>query len=88
MLFVTSHVKEGGNISMIEKNSGTQFDRSTFLKDAAATGAMGAIAAAHPFNSTQSANDDKSANPWRDEPYFIDERLISDGGTCDLANVG
>jgi fumarate reductase flavoprotein subunit len=75
-------------MSTIEKKSGPQFDRRTFLKSVAATGAMGAIAAAHPTNAAQSADDKKNARSWRDKPDPIDEMLISGGGTYDIVVVG
>jgi fumarate reductase flavoprotein subunit len=72
-----------------EKKSGTQIDRRNFLKGVAATGAMGAIAAAYPTSAAQSASESKaSVKSWRDKPDPIDEALISDGGTYDVVVVG
>jgi fumarate reductase flavoprotein subunit len=88
MLFVTSLAQEEEIISMIEKKSGTQFDRRTFLKGVAATGAMGAIAAAYSTDAAQPAEDNKNARSWRDKPDPIGEALISDGGTYDVVVVG
>jgi fumarate reductase flavoprotein subunit len=80
---------EGRKMSKNEKISGTHINRRSFLKGVAATGAMGAIAAAHPLSAAQSASENKSATKsWRDKPDPIDEGLISDGGTYDIVVVG
>jgi len=76
-------------MSKSEKKSGTHIDRRTFLKGVAATGAMAAIAPAHPASAAQSASENKAAaKSWRDKPDPIDEKLISDGGTFDIVIVG
>jgi fumarate reductase flavoprotein subunit len=72
-----------------EKKSGSRLNRRTFLKGVAATGAMGAIAAANPTFAEQSANQNNTAaKSWRDKPDPIDESQISDGGTYDVVVVG
>ena len=66
-----------------EKKSGTYIDRRSFIKGIVATGAMGAIAAVHPASAAQPASENTAAvKSWRDKPDPIDERNISDGGTC------
>jgi hypothetical protein len=72
-----------------EKRSRTRIDRRRFLKDIAATGAMGAIAAVHPAAAEPLASEDKTATKsWRDRPDPIDESLIIDGGAYDVVVVG
>ncbi|RPJ62943.1 MAG: twin-arginine translocation signal domain-containing protein, partial [Dehalococcoidia bacterium] len=77
------------NVPRNKNNFKANINRRTFLKDVAATGAMGAIAAAHPAFAEQSVNQSQSAaKSWRDKPDPIDESLISDGGTYDIVVVG
>jgi fumarate reductase flavoprotein subunit len=71
-----------------EKEPGANINRRNFIKSVAATGAMAAIAAAHPA-AAQSIGDQKTGTKsWRDKPDPIDEGLISDGGTYDIIVVG
>ena len=71
-----------------EKMSGTKLDRRSFLKGVAATGAVSAIAAAHPVAAQPASKNKPAAKSWRDKPGPIDEALISDGGTYDVVVVG
>ena len=72
-----------------KKKSGTHINRRSFLKGAAATGAMAAIASAHPASAAEPATGNKAAaRSWRDKPEPIDESLISEGGTYDIVVVG
>jgi len=76
-------------MSKKDRKSGTYFDRRTFLKGVAATGAMAGMAAGHPTSAAQSANENPATSKsWRDKPEPIDERLISDDGTYDIVVVG
>ncbi len=76
-------------MSRKDKKSIGHINRRGFLKGVAATGAMGAIAAACPASAAQPAGENKSAKKsWRDKPDPIDESLISDGGTYDVVVVG
>jgi hypothetical protein len=76
-------------MSRKDKKSAAHINRRSFLKGVAATGAMSAIAAAHPAPAAQSANENKaSEKSWRDKPDPINETLISDGGTYDVVVVG
>jgi len=76
-------------MSKNEKMSGAHINRRSFLKGVAATGAMGAIAAAHPAAAAQAASENKAAaKSWKDKPDPIDETLISDAGTYDVVVVG
>jgi len=66
-----------------------RINRRNFLKGIAATGAMGAIATAHPASAVQSTSENKSAEKsWRDKPDHIDETLISDSRTYDVVVAG
>jgi hypothetical protein len=63
-----------------EEKSGSRLNRRGFLKSVAATGAMGAIAAAHPAFAEKSPNQNNTTvKSWRDKPDPIDESLISNG---------
>jgi fumarate reductase flavoprotein subunit len=76
-------------MSRKDKKSAAYGNRRTFLKGLSATGAMGAIAAAHPASAAPSASENKAAvKSWRDKPDPIDEKLISDGGSYDVVVVG
>jgi fumarate reductase flavoprotein subunit len=76
-------------MSRKDKKSAACSNRRTFLKGLSATGAMGAIAAAHPTSAAQMASENKAAvKSWRDKPDPIDEKLISDGGSYDVVVVG
>ena len=71
------------------KKNEIQFDRRTFIKGIAATGAITTIAASHPATASQPAAENTSVTKsWRDKPDPIDEGLISDGGTYDVVVVG
>ena len=67
---------------------GVHFNRRSFFKGIAATGAMATIAAATPAASQSSSETKTAAKTWRDKPDPIDESLISDGGTYDVVVVG
>jgi fumarate reductase flavoprotein subunit len=72
-----------------EEKSQTTLNRRRLLKGIAATGAVGAIAGAHPASAAQAASPNQtSVKSWRDKPELIDESLISDGGTYDVVVVG
>jgi fumarate reductase flavoprotein subunit len=72
-----------------DKKSVGYINRRRFLKGVAATGSMGAIAAAYPSFAAQTAGENKAAiKSWRDKPDPINESLISDGGTYDVVVVG
>ncbi len=72
-----------------EKNSKSQLTRRTFLKGVAATGAMGAVAAAdHAIAAPSASGNTPAESSWKDGPDPIDERLISDAGTYDIVLVG
>ncbi len=72
-------------MSRKDKKSMGHINRRNFIKGVAATGAMGAIAAAYPVSAAQSAGENKAAaKSWRDKPDPIDEPLINDGGTNDV----
>jgi len=72
-----------------DKETVNKINRRMFLKGVAASGAMGAIAAAHPSDAAQSAGENKTATrSWRDKPDPIDESLISDEGIYDVVVVG
>jgi fumarate reductase flavoprotein subunit len=69
-----------------KKISGTHFDRRSFLKGIAATGA---ITVSHSTSAAQSGSENMAVKKsWRDKPDPIDERLISDGGTYDVVVIG
>jgi len=72
-----------------DKKSSACSNRRTFLKGLSATGAIGAVAAAHPVSAAQSTGQTTATTrSWRDRPDPIDESLISDGGTYDVVVVG
>ena len=72
-----------------KKNSDVKLNRRDFLKTAAATGAMAAIASATPASIAQSAVGSATAGKsWRDAPAPVNESLISDAGKFDVVVVG
>jgi len=76
-------------MSKNKRKSGFHIDRRSFLEGVAATGAMGAITAAHSASAAQPASENQTTTKsWRDKPDPIDESLISDGGTYDVVVIG